>query len=101
MNAREFRWVAEVLYLQYRFARFAVHFRIGLTDFTANHHGDHLPLADVADFTGANVTAVAQHGVVIGNGKDLVELVRDKQDGFALNFEAFDDMIKLSDFMLR
>ena len=93
--------MAEVLHLEHGVARFAVHFRVSLTDFTSYHHGHHLLFTDVADFAGADIAAVAQNGVVIGNGEDLVEFVRDKQNRFTLLFQAFDNLIKLNDFMLR
>ena len=93
--------MAEVLHLEHGVTRLAVHFRVSLTHFATDHHGHHLLFADVADFAGTDITAITQNRVVIGNGENLVELVRDKQDSFTLAFQAFNNLIKLNNFMLR
>jgi hypothetical protein len=43
--------------------------------------------------------AIAEHRVAVGNAEDLIELVRDEQDGLAARFQRFDQGIKLADFL--
>lgn len=76
--------MAEVLHLQHRLAFFAVDFREGLGNGAPDHHRHHPLLGDLIYCPCTNEHAVAQNGVVIGQLKNLVELVGDKQDGFSL-----------------
>lgn len=48
----------------------------------------------------ADVHPIAQDGVIIGQLEDFIELMRDKQDRFAVLLQTLNDVIKLEDFML-
>ncbi len=76
-------------------------FGIVLADFTPHHHGDHAGLGYVADPARTDITAVTQYGVIIRNGKNLVKFMGNKQDGFIFQLEAFNNLIKFDNFMLR
>ncbi len=58
-------------------------------------------MADIGDGTGADKFAIAEHGVAVGDAKDLVELVADEEDRLALGLELFDQRVKLGDFLVR
>ena len=50
----------------------------------ANHHVRQLLLVRVAGVDRADALALAQDGYAVGHGHDLIELVRDEEDGLAL-----------------
>ena len=50
----------------------------------ADHHVRQLLLVRVAGVDGADALALAQDGDAVGHGHDLIELVRDEEDGLAL-----------------
>ena len=83
-DMRKLGRMAEVLHLQHRLAFFAVDFREGLGNGAPDHHRHHPLLGDLIYCPCTDEHAVAQNGVVIGQLKNLVELVGDKQDGFSL-----------------
>ena len=93
--------VAEVFHLQHRFPWDTIDFRVGLGNRAAHHHRHHPLFGDVVDRTGADVHAVAQNGVVVRQLENLIELMRDKQDRFAVLLQALNDLIELQNFMLR
>ncbi len=81
-DVRELGRVAEILHLQHDIAFFAFHLREGLGNGAPHHHRHHPLFGDVIDGPCADKDAVAQNGVVIGQFKNLVEFMRDKQDRF-------------------
>ena len=92
--------MTEIGHLQHRFSGRAVDFRVGLGDRPAHHHRHHSLFGDVAYRPGADVHPIAQDGVIIGQLEDFIELMRDKQDRFAVLLQTLNDVIKLQDFML-
>ena len=92
--------MTEIGHLQHRFSGRAADFRVGLGDRPAHHHRHHPLFGDVAYRPGADVHPIAQDGVIIGQLEDFIELMRDKQDRFAVLLQTLNDVIKLQDFML-
>ena len=92
--------VTEVLHLQHRFPWGTVNFRVGLGNRAAHHHRHHPLFGDVVYRSGADVNAVAQNGVVVCQLENLIELMRDKKNRFAVLLQALNDLIKLQNFML-
>ena len=65
----------------------------------ADHHVRQLLLVGVLRVDGADVAALAQNGHAVRNGHDLIELVGDEEDAFALGGEVFHDLHQLVDLL--
>ena len=57
-------------------------------DIAANHHPDHLGVVEFVGALAAGKAAIAQNGDAVGNREDLLEPVRNKDDGEAARFQA-------------
>ena len=92
--------MTKIVDLQHRFPWGTVDFRVGLADRPAHHHRHHPLFGNIAHHPGADVHPIAQDGVIVGQLENFIELMRDKQDRFAVLLQTLNDVIKLQDFML-
>ena len=67
----------------------------------ADHHARQLLFGGGLDVHRADAAALAQHRAAVGDGHDLVQLVRDEQDGLALACEVAHDLHELFNFLRR
>ena len=63
-----------------------------LGDLAADHHADDVVAGDIVGGVGADVLAVAKHRELVGDLEQLVHLVGDVDDAFALRAQTADDL---------
>ena len=68
---------------------------------TTHHHVRQLLVVGVGGVHGADVAPLAQHGDSVGHLHDLVELMGNEQNGFALCRQILHDLHKLLDLLRR
>jgi len=71
-----------------------------LVDRTPDHHLDQLAFLHLGDQALAHELAVAEDRVAVGDAEDLIELVRDEEDGLVLPLQLIDEVVKLLDFLV-
>ena len=67
-------------------------------DVASDHHADDRVDIGVGDAAGADIAAVAQHGVAVAEAEHLLEPVGDEDDRQALGLERSDDAGEIGDF---
>ena len=90
-----------VLHVQHHLAGVGRLFLDLKLDITAHHHAGKLFLGGVLDLHSAHILALAQNGAAVCHRHDLVELVGDEEDGFALFLEPAHDLHQLVDLLRR
>ena len=75
--------------------------QVGLDDVPADHHRDQLGLGQRLDRPRADQAAVAQDADRVAEGEDLLELVRDEDDGDALVPQAAQDAEEIARLRAR
>ena len=68
--------VAHVAELQHRFLTVEAILNVHLLDLAADHHGDDVLIRGARDRVGADIVSIAQNGVAVADGHDLLETVR-------------------------
>ena len=85
-NIGKFGGVGKSVHLQHGFANGDIALGENLIDRPAHHQADELGLGDGGKLAFAHLLAIAQANESVGDAKNLVELVRDENDGAALGF---------------
>ncbi len=75
--------------------------RVHVGDLAAHHHADHFLARGLGGVDRADHVPVAQHRDLVGHMEDLVQLVRDKDDGNAAGGQVVDDRVEAIDLLLR
>ena len=90
---------AQVLDGQHRAARFIVDRREAVVQRPADHGGDQLVHVRLFGFPGQDHLAVPHHGDLVADLKDLVHLMRDIYQGYALLLQVAHHLKQLFDFL--
>ena len=72
-----------------------------LGDLAPDHHADDVVAGHVASRRGCRCTAVAEHRELVGDLEQLVHLVGDVDDAFALRPQVADDLEQMRDLASR
>ena len=88
-----------VLYIQHHVAGLTGLFVHMEADIAAHHHGGQLLGGGVFRFHSADVLTLAQDGAAVSHGHDLVELMRDEENGLALGCQIPHDLHQFVDLL--
>jgi len=96
----KFRRMGVVLNFQDNIALIYSPRRENLAYIAPDHHFHKVGLCNIRNGTVADQLSIPKNGKVVRDPENLVELVADEKDRFALRFKAFDKLIELFDFLM-